>query len=1090
MKKLFAGFVIAVVVAGPTAGVFPLSASADSNSVNFEPSTYSLGTINGQDGWTSTGAAGSGCAVYDHAVSSSLGTAGFDTQSLRISNAVTSGCFGDQTFAKPLTDSVGETSSTAGSFSAGTKQQHFEMQFSMASAVPGSQQPGMAMSVSPDRGDGSRMSYLRFEDGAGGINVFFYDVEGIVGGKANFVETQIASNLSRTPHTYRLTLDTLDGPSNDVVKVYIDGILVKTGTSWEDYYRFDPEASAEQSPRIVKTVIFRTGGTPVPANLGNGFLFDNLSLSSGPIPAADPNLSCTPINLVSGTNTQTAGWTTTNPANDAGGLTPGNYAPGVFGNSVVTTPIIPPWVDPGTNPSFSGSGALWVSTALAHPGDVGGDGLGTTDQWRLFTTSFNVPANAVVTPVTVYYTADNAATAYVNNATPISDTAPVGTYAPVPNPLPNIFSNVYSFAFTPIPGQLNTISFVVRNSEFPITVNPTGLLYSAQGQYCVPVIPPPTSVKVTIVKYLNDVPATAENANNTAFSQHAVYPGGEGDYNLSPAGFNNPNPYQATTADMPIGSNYSSTENLNATVGASCDGLHPYALVGYSTGNTLQEAVTNGSDPNTPNQTPSFTNLTSDKFIVVWNKTCQVTPPTMLKVHILKYLDGQKATADANSANGYQFPMTATWETANLNGGVQTSGNYVLGNNHGGASDQYGADTSPMQAPADYTTSEITDNTSQVLPIGAQCVPGKYRLVGYTWSDQSFADAASDTTPSATPPNFTGLASDQYVIVWNEKCPTTAKLTIQKITIGGNGTFSFSGNGSIGNFQITTVNNGGSQTFDNLAPGTYTVTEAPLNGWTQTDSTYNTCNQVVLNAGDDVVCVITNTNNKKLGQIRGTKYEDMDGDGKLKDGDHHRLSGWTIYIDSNNNSQLDLGEPSTVTDSHGLYYFVGLLPGTYTVREVQQPGWVQTYPSTGKYTITLTGGQIAKKKDFGNFKYGTISGMKFEDKNGNGKKDPGENGLPGWTINLKGPNNLSNSAITDANGNYSFTNLLAGSYKLSEVMQSGWKQTRHPGTVKVKSGTNATNRNFGNKLKGNDNNDNDHEYDKDKHDDNNNDNED
>jgi hypothetical protein len=127
------------------------------------------------------------------------------------------------------------------------------------------------------------MSYLRFEDGANGLDVFFDDVQG-TSDPANFVETQIASGLSRSvPHTVKLTLDTLDGPSNDVVKVWIDGNLVHTGTSWENYYRYDGESAAEQSPRIVKTVLFRESGTANLSDLGNGFLFDNLSLASGPI---------------------------------------------------------------------------------------------------------------------------------------------------------------------------------------------------------------------------------------------------------------------------------------------------------------------------------------------------------------------------------------------------------------------------------------------------------------------------------------------------------------------------------------------------------------------------------------------------------------------------------------------------------------------------------------------------------------------------------------------------------------------------------------------------------------------------------------
>jgi len=197
-----------------------------------------------------------------------------------VSNAVTSGCFSDQTFAKPISGSVGESISTAGSFLVGTRMNHFEMQFDILSTVPASQQVGLFVSVSPDRGDGSRMSYLGFEDTPAGINVIFYDVQGTTN-PANFVQSIVATGLDRSkPHRIRLTLDVVEGPSNDVVKVYIDCKLVKTGTSWENYYRYDNEASAEQTPRLVKTVLFRTGGTAAPATNGNGFLFDNLFIGA------------------------------------------------------------------------------------------------------------------------------------------------------------------------------------------------------------------------------------------------------------------------------------------------------------------------------------------------------------------------------------------------------------------------------------------------------------------------------------------------------------------------------------------------------------------------------------------------------------------------------------------------------------------------------------------------------------------------------------------------------------------------------------------------------------------------------------------
>lgn len=283
-KKILISFSLLISVFG-----FASPAFADSLSVNFE--SYNPGTVNAQDGWSSLGAAGSGCAMYDHGVSGSLSTSGFGTQSLRISNAVTSGCFSDQTFSKSLVNEAGETSSVNDGLSGGTRQSHFETSFSIASSMPSSQQPGLVMSTSPDRGDGARMSYLRFEDQADGIHVFFDDYQdavpfgGVVGDalgcsvEDDFTETDIATLDRSVPHTAKISMDFVDGPRNDVVKVYIDGVLEITGTSWEDYFRY-----CEGNPtRPVDSMLFRTGGTAAPATSGNGFLIDNLNLLSGPI---------------------------------------------------------------------------------------------------------------------------------------------------------------------------------------------------------------------------------------------------------------------------------------------------------------------------------------------------------------------------------------------------------------------------------------------------------------------------------------------------------------------------------------------------------------------------------------------------------------------------------------------------------------------------------------------------------------------------------------------------------------------------------------------------------------------------------------
>ena len=275
--------------------------TTDNLSIDFENPPYTLGTIDGQDGWSSTGAAGSGCATYDHEVDSSLGTTGFAAQSLRISNAVVSGCFGDQTFSKSLPDEVGESTSTNNGFSGGSRQTHFESQWQIASTVPGAEQPGLYMSISADRGDGARMTYLRFEDSPTGLQVFFDDYQDVApfgspgnetdgcSGSDDFIETQVGTNLNRAvPHTIKITLDTPEGPRNDVVNVYIDNVLVHTGTSWEDYFRW---CEGNDVSRTVDSLLFRTGGTQGTDNCGcpgscgsctgKGFLIDNLTLQSG-----------------------------------------------------------------------------------------------------------------------------------------------------------------------------------------------------------------------------------------------------------------------------------------------------------------------------------------------------------------------------------------------------------------------------------------------------------------------------------------------------------------------------------------------------------------------------------------------------------------------------------------------------------------------------------------------------------------------------------------------------------------------------------------------------------------------------------------
>jgi uncharacterized repeat protein (TIGR01451 family) len=301
MRVLFNLFASAALIGGVM--VLPAAlALADSNSISFESPTYSPGSIDGQDGWAGSGGGIITPAIDQAVVANSGAPASFAAQSFRMSNAYTDGAFGGWPYSRSLTDEAGETNALNGGFSGGSRQPHFEAQWDVASTVPLAEQTGLQIAVSPDRGDGARMSWIRMRDTSAGLAVDFQDYQdlaplGSVGNETAgcdtndlFVLTTVATGLDRTVrHTIKLTMDLLDGPHNDIVKVYVDGTLVHTGTSWEDYYRWCaesnplPSAATDQS-RTIDSLLFRAsvGSGTAPGTLGNGFLFDNLSYLSGP----------------------------------------------------------------------------------------------------------------------------------------------------------------------------------------------------------------------------------------------------------------------------------------------------------------------------------------------------------------------------------------------------------------------------------------------------------------------------------------------------------------------------------------------------------------------------------------------------------------------------------------------------------------------------------------------------------------------------------------------------------------------------------------------------------------------------------------
>ena len=148
----------------------------------------------------------------------------FGSKAFRASNAVTSSCFSDQTFTKPLVNEAGETSAISDGLSSGVRSAFFETEWDFISADPSVEQVGLGITVSPDRGDGARMSWIRMEDKPTGIDVIFNDYQHNLVPTPDFVQTTVATGLNRgSAHHIKVTIVFVDGPANDILRIFVDG---------------------------------------------------------------------------------------------------------------------------------------------------------------------------------------------------------------------------------------------------------------------------------------------------------------------------------------------------------------------------------------------------------------------------------------------------------------------------------------------------------------------------------------------------------------------------------------------------------------------------------------------------------------------------------------------------------------------------------------------------------------------------------------------------------------------------------------------------------------------------------------------------
>ncbi len=227
------------------------------------------------------------------------------------------------------------------------------------------------------------------------------------------------------------------------------------------------------------------------------------------------------------------------------------------------------------------------------------------------------------------------------------------------------------------------------------------------------------------------------------------------------------------------------------------------------------------------------------------------------------------------------------------------------------------SDSFPVDVPGTYTVSET--------------VPAGWTLTG------AECEGADGTLTGSDLSIVIGDTSDPVVCTFTNT-RNTAGLTIVKETVGGDGTFSFTGPG--GEDVSLTTGTGdpadAQETFTVDIPGEYTVSEDVPDGWTLTgiecvgaaeyDGDLNNGSVVIdiADPTDPVTCTFTNTKDKKDTKVTIIKKTKGGEDGKFQ-------------------FRGDFGRFTLMTeDGYAERSFEVQAPGDYMVRERAQDGWVLT----------------------------------------------------------------------------------------------------------------------------------------------------
>ena len=249
----------------------------------------------------------------------------------------------------------------------------------------------------------------------------------------------------------------------------------------------------------------------------------------------------------------------------------------------------------------------------------------------------------------------------------------------------------------------------------------------------------------------------------------------------------------------------------------------------------------------------------------------------------------------------------------------------------------------------------------------------------------------------------------------------------------------------------------GSYSFGNLRPGTYAVTINTPTGYLDGKEAVGSAGGSLATRRINGIVLASNTSAtaNNFGEVltsslSGYAFNDGNDDG-TRQPTEGGIGGVPVTLSGTDDNGASVSLSTTTSTADGSYSFANVRPGTYSLAAGSPPAYLDGSTVAGSPGGTATNRRISAialgqgvaglENDFASIRPATLSGVVFEDSNGDGAREVSEHGLAGVTLTLTGTDDLgrsvSTTATTASDGTYAFTSLRPGTYTATETPPPG-----------------------------------------------------